>query len=412
MQAKQYNINIDLIPINIAIYKPSGDDDWILIYFNDNAENTEKISKESLLGKKVTEVFPGIEEMGLLDVFKRVYESGESELFDITHYQDERISGWRKNTVSKLDENSIITLYEDVSILVELEKQVDEKVIELKKAQKLGKTGSWRYKINEDILTWSDETYNIFQIDKIKHPIKTLNDFFTKVDPKYIEIVNQEYSKHLKDGTPYDIIHELILEDGTSKWIQEKCETIYDDKGKPIESSGILQDITAIHKEKDLLEKMAYIDHLTQIYNRQMFQKFYNKELQNKKRHGDNLSLIMLDIDHFKVLNDTYGHAIGDKVLISLTQLISKHLRTNDIFARWGGEEFLILLPRTNVDVAYDKAQELRKLIEDIKEKIPSFTVSFGVTEVMDYDKELSAFIRVDKALYEAKIKRNDVVLL
>lgn len=175
----------------------------------------------------------------------------------------------------------------------------------------------------------------------------------------------------------------------------------------------LFTDITAIKNEKILLEKMAYNDPLTNIYNRQMFNKMIIRETENKKRHSDALSLIMFDIDHFKAVNDTYGHDIGDKVLITLTQLITKQLRQNDVFARWGGEEFMILLPRTNGDVAYNKAQELRKAIEEYSDEvIPSITVSFGITEIKDYDKEESAFIRVDKALYKAKIKRNDVVKL
>ena len=142
-----------------------------------------------------------------------------------------------------------------------------------------------------------------------------------------------------------------------------------------------------------------------------MFNKSLIKELENKKRHGDHLSLIMLDIDQFKAVNDTYGHNIGDKVLIILTELISKKLRTNDVFSRWGGEEFMILLPRTDVDIAYKKAQELRKVIEEYSDKtIPSITASFGVTEILETDKEQSSFKRVDEALYGAKIKRNDVV--
>ena len=86
-------------------------------------------------------------------------------------------------------------------------------------------------------------------------------------------------------------------------------------------------------------------------------------------------------------------------------------LRTNDIFARWGGEEFMILLPRTNIDIAYNKAQALRQLIEQYNDDIiPNVTVSFGVTEILDTDKDQSCFKRADKALYQAKIKRNDVV--
>ena len=144
-----------------------------------------------------------------------------------------------------------------------------------------------------------------------------------------------------------------------------------------------------------------------------MFAKVLEKEIENKKRHGDNISLLMLDIDHFKMINDTYGHEIGDKVLVSLTKLISSNLRTNDVFARWGGEEFMILLPRTDVNIAYHKAEELRKLIEEYKDNnIPNITISIGVTQMLDYDKEQSAFIRVDEALYKAKVKRNDVVKL
>lgn len=165
-------------------------------------------------------------------------------------------------------------------------------------------------------------------------------------------------------------------------------------------------------EENKSLKEMAYHDFLTQIYNRQMFDKLYLKELENKKRHGDALSLIMFDIDHFKKLNDNYGHDVGDQVLVALAELISKHLRVNDIFARWGGEEFLILMPRTDTAKAYNKAQELRQLLDEHENQIPHFTASFGVTEIYDYDKELSAFIRVDKALYEAKNKRNDVVQL
>jgi len=173
----------------------------------------------------------------------------------------------------------------------------------------------------------------------------------------------------------------------------------------------VFTNITALEREASLKD-LAYYDYLTHIYNRKMFDKLYIKELENRKRHGDSLSLIMFDIDHFKSINDTYGHDVGDKVLVALTKLVSEHLRANDIFARWGGEEFLVLLPRTDKAIAYDKALQLRQIIEEYDNQIPNFTVSFGVTQITSYDKEHSALIRVDNALYQAKIKRNDVVQL
>lgn len=134
-----------------------------------------------------------------------------------------------------------------------LEEKVKFATMDLQEAQSLAKVGSWRYEIDTDTLIWSDETYNIYQIDKIKHPINKLDDFLTSIDPNYIEMVNQTYQKHLDEGTPYNITHELLLDDGTSKWIHEKCETSYDENGKPLVSHGVLQDITEVIRRNELL---------------------------------------------------------------------------------------------------------------------------------------------------------------
>lgn len=121
----------------------------------------------------------------------------------------------------------------------------------------------------------------------------------------------------------------------------------------------------------------------------------------------------MIDIDRFKNVNDTYGHMIGDLVLISLSSLIGKNLRSTDIFARWGGEEFIILLPHTTVDQARIKAMELKELVKQFTdEKLPSITISLGVTEYSDTDTSDTALQRLDEALYKAKQKRNDVFVL
>ena len=202
----------------------------------------------------------------------------------------------------------------------------------------------------------------------------------------------------------------MLSKDGEKRVFELSINKLEEDTSNYV---VVFTDITTIHNEKKLLEKMAYTDPLTNINNRKMFDKLYTKELASHKRYGESLSLIMFDIDHFKAVNDTYGHDIGDKVLVTLTELISKNLRTNDIFARWGGEEFTILLPRTNADEAYDKAQELRQLIEQYHDnEIPRITSSFGTTELLETDKEQSFFKRADEALYKAKRKRNNVVKL
>jgi len=119
-----YKLPIDSLPINIALYKKDEDGDFVFFDFNTKAEETEGISKEDLIGKKAAEVYPGIIEMGLLDIFYKVFDTAETEVYDMAYYQDHRISGWRRNTVSKLDENVLMAVFEDISEKRELEDQV------------------------------------------------------------------------------------------------------------------------------------------------------------------------------------------------------------------------------------------------------------------------------------------------
>jgi len=194
--------------------------------------------------------------------------------------------------------------------------------------------------------------------------------------------------------------NQLIDFELTIKKIENKSEYII-----------VFNDITQFIAKKNEYKYFAYHDHLTKIYNRQMFDEAFLKEIETKKRYKDNLSILLLDIDHFKKVNDTYGHQIGDLTLIALTNIISKNLRVNDVFARWGGEEFIILLPRTKIDAAYSKAQEIRALVESyINKELPLVTISIGVTELNDTDTVKTCLERIDKALYLAKVKRNDVV--
>lgn len=175
----------------------------------------------------------------------------------------------------------------------------------------------------------------------------------------------------------------------------------------------VFNDITTYVSEKNEYKYFAHHDHLTKIYNRQKFDELLLKALENKYRYGDHLSVILMDIDHFKRVNDTYGHLVGDLVLVLLATIVTENLRINDVFARWGGEEFIILLPRTDINNAYIKAEELRRVIESYADKkLPRITISLGVTEVGETDDMNSCLQRVDKALFMAKEKRNDVVKL
>ena len=335
--------------------------------------------------------------------------------FEWLHKKANQETFWTEIVLSDISDDN-------TSRVLAILRDIDKDKIQRKKIEIL-------HKKLEESLTLMD-TYIISSSTDLNGKIIAVSEAFCKIS-KYSkeELIGQSHNiirgpdidakvykkmwKELKNNQVWTGILKNRAKDNILYWVDSVVSPVYDENNQKIAYTSIRQDITAIHNENKLLETMAYNDHLTGIYNRQMFAKVLEKEIENKKRHGDNISLLMLDIDHFKMINDTYGHEIGDKVLVSLTKLISSNLRTNDVFARWGGEEFMILLPRTDVNIAYHKAEELRKLIEEYKDNnIPNITISIGVTQMLDYDKEQSAFIRVDEALYKAKVKRNDVVKL
>ena len=165
-----------------------------------------------------------------------------------------------------------------------------------------------------------------------------------------------------------------------------------------------------LHTNK--LAKEATKDFLTGTDNRKLFDEKFKESLAWYKRKGVVSALIIMDVDHFKNINDQFGHAKGDEVLIKLASIIKKRIRITDHIFRIGGEEFAILLPETNVVFASFMAEELRQQIEtsDLVENEP-ITVSFGVSECKQQDTEMDWFTRADNALYNAKnTGRNKVV--
>lgn len=170
--------------------------------------------------------------------------------------------------------------------------------------------------------------------------------------------------------------------------------------------------ITDIEQEKTQIKKLAEYDPLTKIYNRVKLNSLFPEIFYKANRYGQHFSIILFDIDHFKKINDTYGHNIGDKVLIELARLINLGLRQSDTFARWGGEEFIIVSEMSTRQETVALASRLRAEVEHYSfDVVKNVTCSFGVAEFKDGDTQTRLLERVDTALYEAKEHgRNQVV--
>ncbi len=225
-------------------------------------------------------------------------------------------------------------------------------------------------------------------ISMIKHPEqdrKIIKDLWKNILNKRVWVGNIKNKK--KSGEEY--------------WFEQTIIPKLDEDKKNIDSFlSISVDITA----KMELEKMASIDKLTDIYNRRMIDQFLQVEIEIASRHNEELSLMIIDIDHFKHVNDNYGHLVGDMVLSQLSKIISDNLRNSDIFGRYGGEEFLIICPKTNKDGAFILAEKLRIIVNDFTfDEVGHKTVSIGIAEFQTNDTIETLFKKADEALYEAK---------
>jgi len=158
--------------------------------------------------------------------------------------------------------------------------------------------------------------------------------------------------------------------------------------------------LSNLEKKSNYLKDKSHKDDLTNLHNKKHFNKYLNKHLKNNAKGV----ILFFDIDHFKNCNDTHGHLVGDEILIKLSKTIQTNLRDEDLFARWGGEEFVILLENININKAPNIAEKVRQLVENTEfTKNIKITISIGITEIKANDTLESLMLRADELLYRAK---------
>lgn len=240
-------------------------------------------------------------------------------------------------------------------------------------------------------------------------------DFITTiVHPDDVDVFQEHRRLHYVKATgPAEVTFRILHKNGEVRWIWHKCQAVFSSDGTWLGRRTTNRDITALKLAEEQLQRLSTTDPLTGAYNRRMFMDLLAKELQRASRYGEPFSLLMFDIDHFKAVNDQYGHDIGDRVLVEMVRLSIETIRQPDVLARWGGEEFMVLLPQTDGDMAHTLGERLRKKIEGhIFAEAGHLTVSVGVTSLGQVDTIDSLLKRVDEALYTAKESgRNRVIV-
>ncbi len=269
--------------------------------------------------------------------------------------------------------------------------------------------------VNLDMLCVNDQEGKFLRINQrfeevLGYPIKDLigHNFIEFIHPDDL-LVSLEILKTLNKEVPiYGFVNRYRCLDGTYKFIEWNS---LPGSGQTIYSSA--RDVSKSRLLEEQLRLNAMKDDLTDLYNRHFLETTIDEMMQHADRHSENLSIILLDIDFFKDVNDTFGHPVGDELLCHIADVIKSSIRKDDILVRFGGEEFVVMLPQTDLEKANSVAEKIRLTIEGTPlSKIGIRTASFGVSEHLKYESFRHWYRRVDDALYRAKQEgRNRVIL-
>jgi len=253
----------------------------------------------------------------------------------------------------------------------------------------------------------------IYCNQKAKALIPSLSTFLGAEEVLHAEGWPEALSPHSERDVAFSFSHPV-----TKQITQQQANVsqIHDKFGKLLGVSIIIRDITEITDMVKQLETLAITDHLTGVFNRRHFMTLVERQMGLAQRHDLPIGILMLDIDHFKNVNDTYSHIAGDHVLCSIAQAMERQLRVHDVFARYGGEEFIVLSAEKDESNLLLFAERLRKTIENeliiFEGNEIRITASFGAVMILPGQRFEAGMEAVDRALYEAKAGgRNRVAL-
>lgn len=319
-----------------------------------------------------------------------------------------------------LSKEQLIQRIEEMEeVMTQMEKHRDE--TELLSFPWIGNLGQWHWMVQSNHVTFNEKKITNLGYERNEIPENVGFEYFTTIlHPDDYERVMENMGLHLKNQSDaYDVEYRILTKTGDYAWYYDRGKvTKRNEKGEPLVVSGIVFDISENKKmENDLkesnekLQQLAITDELTSAYNRRFMTYKISDEVERYNRSQSPFSLIMLDIDKFKLANDRLGHEVGDAVLKKVVEVISEEIRTIDVLSRWGGDEFLVLLPDTTKTGAIIVAEKIKVELNNIViENLGSITASIGVSDY-NRDQSIKVFIKkVDNLMYKAKAEGRNCV--
>jgi diguanylate cyclase (GGDEF)-like protein/PAS domain S-box-containing protein len=228
----------------VALYRVVGDaEDFAFLEINRSAEKILRIDRDSLIGRSVGEMFPGFEEIGLLDVFREVWRTGTSRYHPTRHYVDGRLDLWADNYVIRLPNGEIVSIFEDLTTQKRAEQRLLESERRLRDSQAYAHVGFWELFADKQRALWSDEVYRIAGIEPDSHPAGPAT-LARVVHPDDLPRVTASLRNSLKNGGEHRIEYRILRPDGETRWVECRARAQCDDRGQAEKLVGFLQDIT------------------------------------------------------------------------------------------------------------------------------------------------------------------------
>lgn len=276
-----------------------------------------------------------------------------------------------------------------------------------------GNLGHWYWNIKTNTVNFNLLKATALGYEESELPEHVTYQFFTeKLHPEDYQKTMDAMMQHLQGKAPvYEVEYRIRTKCGDYKWYYDRGKiTQYDDNGEPLFLAGIVFDITKnkeqqfeLEKKNQMLEELAAIDGLTKISNHKTIMDALKQQLMQANCCKGDLSIAMFDIDDFKKVNDTKGHVLGDCILFEIAKIIKDSIRQSDFAGRYGGEEFLLVLPNAANRDAFAIADYIRKCVAE--HSFPcdmKITVSGGVKQ-FEGERLIDLIEAVDKRLYQAK---------
>lgn len=375
--------------------------DYEYLEINEACEKLLNLNAAEIKNKRFYDIFPDgwKGEDKWKDNFNAAIMSGKTTQIEIHQLS---LQKWIRVTVFSLENDTFACIYDDVTKEYLLDHGIEGFL-----------------QVNLDMLCVANTKGEFIRVNKkfedtLGYTVKELEglEFLTLVHPEDIpstmDIMNELKNQKSISG----FINRILCKDGSYKYLEWRSQPngqyIYasarDITEKRMEEIKLLQLTKKLQEKNEELNELAITDELTGLYNRHYIDQIIENEMSRSDRYDEPLSMIILDLDRFKRVNDTWGHPTGDEVLRRTAEITQKIIRKSDIMARIGGEEFAIFLPDCSISGALAAAEKIRKLLESTEHpRAGVVTSSFGVAERRKNESFYEWYKRADDALYRAK---------